>query len=280
MAKKDIRVTCAQIQSKTYDIPANIKKMKDFINKTTDVYPDTDIVVFPEYALTGCENTLEQIQEIAEPLDGDSIKEMAAFGKERGIYLVFGFIELDAVDNKIYNSIVLIDKNGQVLGKYRKMHLVEEEKELVSSGNSNYEVYDTEIGKIGMMICWDSAFVETARLLTLKGADFILVPAAWETPMQKDWDLVMRARAFDNVTYLACCNQVGHDNYLSFFGKSKIIGPTGNIMSNVVENEEAIVSAKFNYEDKIPLRKGYYALLKDRRPETYKDILIDYKGWE
>lgn len=276
MAKQNIRIACAQIHSVTYDVAANIDKMKRFIDKTKEVYPDTDIIVFPEYATTGCENTPKQIGEIAEPQDGPTIKELASYGKEKNVFLLFGFIERDQESDIIYNSIALTDNKGNILEKYRKMHLVEEEKVLVAEGNSDYPVIDTEIGKIGMMICWDSAFVETARILTLKGADYILVPSAWEVPMQKDWDLVMKARAFDNVTYIACCNQVGHDDILTFFGKSMIVGPTGQVMSNVVENEEAIISAKFDYTDKNSLREGYYALLKDRRPETYKDILMEY----
>ena len=277
MRKQNIRVSCAQIHSVTFDIQANLKKMKQYIDKTMEVYPDTDIIVFPEYALTGCENTLEQTREIAEPLNGKSVKELAEYGKDKGIYLLFGFIELEEESGTIFNSIALTDQKGNVLGQYRKMHLVEEERPLVASGDSDYPVFDTDIGKIGMMICWDSAFVETARILSLKGADYILVPAAWETPMQNDWELVMRARAFDNVTYLACCNQVGHEELLEFFGKSMIVGPTGQIMSAVVENEEAIISAKFDYTDKESLRDGYYALLRDRRPETYDDILMSIK---
>lgn len=183
--------------------------------------------------------------------------------------MAFGFIEQDTESDNVYNSAVLINRNGKVLGQYRKMHLVEEEKPFVDPGNSDYPVFDTEIGKIGIIICWDSAFPETARTLALKGADYILIPAAWESPMQKDWDLVQKARAFDNVIFTACCNQVGGEEILDFFGKSKIFGPTGEILSDEIENEEAIVSAKFNMDDKIALREGYYALLRDRRPETY-----------
>lgn len=247
--------------------------MKEMGDQALQKYPDTDLLLFPELATTGCECTPEESRLIAETLEGPSIKEMADYARDHKVFVTFGFVEDDPKTGKVYNSAVLIDNTGKVLGQYRKMHLVEEEKPGVDPGNSDYPVFETEIGTIGIIICWDSAFPETARILALKGADYILIPAAWEKPQQKDWDLVQQARAFDNVIFTACCNQVGAEEILDFFGRSKLIGPTGEILSEVVEDEEAIVSASFNYMDKEPLRAGYYALLKDRRPDTYGTIM-------
>lgn len=272
MNRKQIRITCAQIHSLTNKKRENINKMKQFTDEALRRYPDTDLILFPELALTGCECDREDSINIAEPLTGPSIMEMAQYAREKQVFMVFGFIEQSTDSDDVYNSAVLISRTGEILGQYRKMHLVEEEKPLLSSGNSDYPVFDTEIGKIGIMICWDSAFPETARILSVKGADYLLIPAAWEAPMQKDWDLVQKARAFDNVIFTACCNQVGEEEILNFFGKSKLFGPTGEIISEEVENREAIVSASFNMDDKIPLREGYYALLRDRRPDTYSAL--------
>lgn len=271
--KHNIRITCAQIHSIDEDKAQNIKIMKSYMDKAMADYPDTDLIVFPELALTGCVGTAEKSDEIAESLKGPSITELAAYAKEKKVHLVFGFIEKDEENGNVYNSSVLIDNHGAVLGQYQKMHLVEIEKSLASPGDTDYPVFDTEIGKIGMMICWDSAFPEAARSLALKGADYIVIPAAWESPMQADWDLVQSARAFDNVIFTACCNQAGHHEFVDFFGRSKIIGPTGQVLSDVVDDKEAIVSAAFDFEEKTPLREGYYALLNDRRPDTYTELV-------
>ncbi|MCI7304616.1 MAG: carbon-nitrogen hydrolase family protein [Clostridiales Family XIII bacterium] len=273
MKKETIRITCAQMHSLTNEKRKNLDKMKQLADMALQKYPDTDLILFPELATTGCECTPEDCRSIAETMQGPSIKELSNYARDHSVFLVFGFIEKDPDTDKVYNSAALIDRSGKVLGQYRKMHLVEEEKPGVESGNSDYPVFQTEIGTIGIMICWDSAFPETARILALKGADYILIPAAWEKPQQHDWDLVQQARAFDNVIYTACCNQVGAEEILDFFGRSKLTGPNGQLLSEVVEDQEAIVSASFNYMDKEPLRAGYYALLKDRRPETYGMLL-------
>lgn len=273
MKKKNVRITCVQIHTVTNKKRENMDKMKRFGRQALTQYPDTDLLLYPEYALTGCECGPAETRSMAETLDGSSIKEMAAFAAENKIFIVFGFIELEEKTNKIYNSAVLIDDQGNIRGQYRKMHLVEEEKALVAPGNSDYPVFDTKIGKIGILICWDSAFPETARILALKGADYLLIPSAWEKPQQHDWDLVQEARAFDNVIYTACCNQVGKDFTLDFFGKSQIHGPNGQLLTDVIEDKECIISSRFCYMDKEPLRSGYYSLLKDRRPETYHNLV-------
>lgn len=273
--KQEIRITCIQMHSVTNQKDANLKKMIRLADSALASYPDTDLLLFPELALTGCECNPDETKAIAEPINGSSLTALAAYARQHHVFLVFGFIEEDR--GAVYNSAALIDWNGNILGQYRKMHLVEEEKGLVEKGNSDYPVFSTELGRIGIMICWDSAFPETARILALKGADYILIPSAWEKPKQADWDLVQQARAFDNVIFTACCNQVGAESILDFFGRSRITAPSGQPLTEIIEDDECILSARFDYTKKESLRAGYYALLKDRRPDTYQ-VLLE-KGW-
>ncbi|MGI6257122.1 MAG: carbon-nitrogen hydrolase family protein [Anaerovoracaceae bacterium] len=269
----DVSIACVQMQSELGKKTNNIDKMI----KTIEIImqeKSVDLVVFPELAVTGYECG-EMYESMAEPFpSGESIDKMSEVAKKFGIHIVFGFLEEVLEDSKkrIYNSAALIDDQGKPLGSYRKSHLVEGEETFYLKKGSNYQVYDTKIGKIGIMICWDSAFPEVARILALKGAEIIAVPAAWEEPNGGDWDIVHAARSFDNVVYIAAVNHVGKDRNLRFFGKSKIVGPIGRSIVEAGDGEEVIVGA-VDLDILPDLRNGYYALLKDRNPETYEELI-------
>lgn len=272
-----MRVTCIQMQARVNDKRRNLQKMKELAVKALETYPDTDLIVFPELVLTGYECSALEAESMAETIDGPSIREMADFADEKNVHTIFGFIEKTGICD-LHISAVLIDNKGKVLGSHKKMHMVESETVVFKPGDT-YQVFDTSFGKVGIMICWDAAFPETARILALKGADLIAVPSAWEAPMQDDWDLIQKARAFDNVIYTACVNQVGKDRTLEFFGRSKIHGPLGEILSDVVDNAEAIISASIDLSAKEDLRNNYYPLLRDRRPETYGVLTEPHKSY-
>lgn len=272
------KIACVQIKSELGDKTANLKKMVSKLEKicgdNDDKCSKVDLVVFPELAVTGYECS-ELYAEVAEELPGgDSVKVMAEAAKRFNVYIVYGLVEKAMSEGKpvLYNTVVLIDRSGVVVGKYRKSHLVEGPETESFKKGTEYPVFETEIGKIGMMICWDTAYPEVARILALKGAEIIVVPAAWEAPYDEDWDIVQCARSFDNVVYVAACNHVGTDKDLTFFGKSKIVGPTGR---TIVEagNDEEIITAEVDLDRISELREGFYVLLKDRNPETYGEIL-------
>ena len=267
------KIACVQMQSALGKKKENIEKM---IGKMEEVMSDREVslIIFPELAVTGYECG-ELYQELAETFpEGESIGRLAAEAKKHGVHLIFGFVEKARKDGKevLYNSAAFIDSEGKPLGCYRKSHLVEGEETRFFEKGTEYDVYDTAIGRIGIMICWDTAYPEVARILALKGAEIIAVPAAWEEPKGGDWDIVQSARSFDNVVYVASCNHVGTDRELTFFGKSKIVGPIGRTIAEA-ENQEAVVKATVDLAKLPELREGYYVLLKDRNPETYGEIL-------
>jgi len=268
--KTTVDVACGQIRSVLNDKKANIAKMQDYVRRIKTEYPKTELIVFPELALTGYECDKQEMEQLAEPFEGsESILEMGKCAKEFGTHLIFGFPERGEQD-EIYNSAVLIDDSGTPLGAYQKIQLVEEEKEIFTGGNT-LPVFDTSIGKIAIMICWDAAFPEIARLLALKGADMIAMPAAWEVPNHKDWDLVNKARAFDNVIYILSCNQVGKERTLDFFGRGRIVSPLGDYLTNAVDNEECIIAGTIDLATMKDLREGYYAQFVDCRRDFYVD---------
>ena len=272
-----ITVSCVQMEPKTADVEANLSKMKEFIEKIKEEYPKTNLVIFPELAISGYEASKEEFHSMAETItDGRSIKFMARLAAEYNMHIVYGFPERDLhVKDVLYNSAVMINNKGNVMGSYRKVHPFDNEKTWCRSG-SDFPVFDTEIGRIGIMICWDTAFPETARIYALKGCDLLVVSTNWEKPYESDWDLVTRARAFDNTLHLAAANRVGFDKALGFFGRSKIIDPAGNEIAALNEEKEGIISAEIDLSLTEKERARYYTFFKDRRPELYDEIVSIY----
>ena len=273
MKKDKVAIACCQMQSGLGTKDDNIAKMCSMLDKVTSE-KDVDLVIFPELAITGYECG-DLYEDLAEPFpEGKSIGVFCEQAKKYGVHIVFGFVEKAEKEGKavVYNTAALISDQGEPLGCYRKTHLVDGEETRYFEKGTEYNVFDTSIGKIGIMICWDMAYPEVARILALKGAEIIAVPAAWETePNEGDWEIVNTARSFDNVLDLASCNHVGTDRELTFFGRSQIVGPLGRQLTAAGDSDE-IISAEVDLSVLPELREGYYVLLKDRNPATYGPI--------
>ncbi|MDD3169067.1 MAG: carbon-nitrogen hydrolase family protein [Eubacteriales bacterium] len=279
-----VNVTCVQMEPVLRGFHKNLEKMCVLIELTMCENPQTDLIVFPELITTGYECS-KDFQSLAETVpDGLSMRIIGALAKEYRVHIVYGFAERDGdQEDMLYNSAVFIDDAGQIKGVYRKVHLTAKEKDYFKAGGT-YPVFDSSLGKIGIMICWDAVFPEVARSLALKGADLLIVPANWqktyltsvETKNQKDWDLVMRARAMDNCIYLVSANRIGLDQTIGFFGRSNIIGPTGDVIAERLEEEEGLISAELEYSLPAQLRTEYYTFFEDRRPDTYLELTKNY----
>ena len=265
-----IKVSCIQMKPERYNVKYNLRKMCDFIHKTMEENKNTNLIVFPELITSGyeCHEKFYDLAEVAS--QSHSINKIGELAKKYKTNIIFGFPEKDEQDIKIlYNSVAFINNEGELLGTYRKVHLFDTEKKYFTPG-SDYPIFETEIGKIGVMICWDTAFPEVARTYALKGADLLVVSTNWEKPYSDDWDLVTAARAFDNCIYLAAANRIGDDDTLGFFGHSKIVGPTGKPIVELKEEIEGIISAELDLSIPLELRDKYYTFFKDRKPQTYE----------
>lgn len=279
-----VNVTCVQMEPVLRGFHKNLEKMCVLIEQAVSEKPQTNLIVFPELITTGYECG-KDFQELAETVpDGMSMKIIGALAKEYKVHVVYGFPEKDADhDDLLYNSAALIGDAGEVKGIYRKVHLFSKEKDYFKAG-TNFPVFTTAVGKLGIMICWDAAFPEAARSLALQGAELLVIPTNWEkayltsieTKNQMDWDLVARARAMDNCIHLASANRIGHDQTVSFLGRSNIIGPTGDIVAELLEEEEGLISAELDYSLQARLRTEYYTFYEDRRPDTYSEMVKKY----
>lgn len=273
------------------NVEYNVNKMEEFIRDIMGKEPETDLIVFPELITSGYEGEPEQFQEMAETLpSGYSLDRISALAKEYDVNIIYGLPERDPLyPDVLYNAAVIINNEGTPLGTYRKVHPFADEKRWCRAG-CDFPVFDTNIGKVGIMICWDTAFPEVARCLALNGAELLVVSTNWEDPYEEpwdpadginkhenDWDLMTRARAFDNTLHLVAANRIGGDGgVLTFFGRSKIIDPRGNVIAALDKREEGVISADLDLSLTRMHRETYYCFLKDRRPDAYGEVTRPY----
>jgi predicted amidohydrolase len=253
------------------DFEANMHKMKSCFKEVMKEHPSTNLIVFPELITSGYECTNEEFEMLAETIPGSrSVAEISALCRQYGVNAVYGLPERAA--NILYNSAVFIGSRGQLLHTYRKTHPFDTERNWCKAGN-DLTAFDTDFGKVGVMICYDTAFPEVARVYALQGAELLIIPTNWEKPYSDDWDLVTRARAYDNILHVVSANRIGVDKMLGFFGHSKIVDPLGRIITSLDEEVEGIIFASIDLSLTKKLRKGYYTFFEDRQPRLYTELV-------
>ncbi len=267
-------VVCIQTYPKMNNVEYNLSRMEELFKNALEKHPDTNLVVFPELATSGYQCG-ENFRKLAETADDTSIsiKRLGKLAREYKIHVIFGMPERDA-DNPsvLYNSQIFLDDKGELIGQYHKVHLFDSEKKIFTPGDT-FKVFDTAIGKIGLFVCYDAFFPEAARILAIKGANLLVNSTNWESPYSYDMDMVMSARALENTVYLACCNRIGTDTTLSFFGHSRILNPLGQVISGIEGEKEDFVYASLDYDRIEKMRTEYYTMLTERRPELYTELV-------
>ncbi len=269
--KDKIRLALAQISSKRGDKEANLKKMEETTAKAKA--QSADLVIFPELALTGYV-IRDQIYELAETIPGPSIKRMEELARKTGLHIVFGMPEQsEKTRATLFNTAALIGPEG-FIGKYRKMYLpthsVFEEKRYFRPGYQT-AVYDTALGKIGLCVCYDLFFPEVTRLARLKGAQLIISISASPAVRRSYFEILTTARALENTAFLAYVNLVGVQDGLQFWGGSRLVGPTGDVMAKAKYDEEDFVICDVNYSD-IRAAETFIPTLQDLRPELFDEL--------
>jgi N-carbamoylputrescine amidase len=212
---------------------------------------------------------------LAEKINGPSIIRMQKLAKENEVVLVCPIFEKEG-ENTFYNSAVIIDAGGEILGSYRKVHVPQiplwEEKYYFSPGNLGFPVFKTKYAIIGVQICWDNFFPEGARILSLKGAQIIFSPTAAAFASQKKWETVITSHAISNGVFLFRVNRVGSEEKQDFYGNSFCISPEGELLDEPTGMKEGIVLIDIDLRNIHKIRKEW-PFLKDRRPEFYQEIL-------
>lgn len=271
ITKRKFKVALAQINCKVRDKKANIQKIEEYAAEARR--NNAELVIFPELSLTGY-TIRDELYELAEPIPGPSVAAIEEIAKKHKAFIVFGMPELsEKTQATLYNTAVLVGPKGLV-GKYRKMHLpthsVFEEKRYFRPGY-RAGVFDTELGKIGLIVCYDIFFPEVSRLTRLEGAQLIVCISASPAVRRSFFETLTTARAIENTAFLAYVNLVGTENGLQFWGGSRLIGPDGKVLAIAKYYEEGLVIGEVDYADIVPM-EAFVPTLRDLRPEIFDKL--------
>jgi N-carbamoylputrescine amidase len=225
---------------------------------------------------------------LAEPIPGPSTEALSKLAAARGIVIIGSLFEKRA-PGVYHNTAVVIDRNGALIGIYRKMHIPDDplyyEKFYFTPGDLGFRSFGTGYGRVGTLICWDQWYPEGARLTALAGAQILFYPTAigWH-PGEKEeygerqhssWETIQRAHAIANGVYVAVANRVGHEGDpnggIQFWGQSFIADPSGQIIAKAGIEEEQILMAECDL-GKIDVQRTHWPFLRDRRIDAYQDI--------
>ena len=283
---KEFIAACVQIAIAPNDIKANIEKSVVWLEKAVKEN-DAELIVFPETVTTGFVTNLEvnELWDLLDDAPGRITADIQKAAKAHGVHVVWPTYRRGPERGIIYNSSILIGPDGEIIGIYDKTHPFPLERAMcggwVTVGN-RAEVYETALGSIGMIICYDGDFPELSRILAVKGAEVITRPSALLRSFDI-WHLTNSARAYDNHVYMVATNSVGPDaggGY--YFGHSMIVNPIAWRLAQARGSEE-IIAAKLDPDPLRYVTTGSKSLqmfdhLEDRNLELYRESLVEARS--
>lgn len=264
MCNNLIKLTLAQFSPKLGDKKYNLERITEYMEKANK--QNSDIIIFPELCLSGflIEDFLD---EISESINGPSLQYVKKICSQLKIHTVFTFPQ-KAENGLVYNSAALIDDMGQIIGVYNKVHLFDFERRYISRG-SEFPVFQTKLGKIGIAICYDLEFPETARILRLNGAEIIFSATNNMAPYQDDQAIYVKSRAKENQIPVAICNRIGSELNYNFFGESVVADAFGKTILSY-DDKENIKTVEVDLNPMTDPKLGYIA---NRQPGLYKKLI-------
>ena len=235
---------------------------------------------------------------LAEPIPGPTTEALASIAKERGVVIIASLFE-ERSAGLFHNTAIVIDADGTLLGKYRKMHIFDHahsyEAFYFTPGDLGFKSFDTQHGSLGILLGWDQWFPEAARITALNGADILFTPTAigWD-PAQKEqhgakqhsaWETILRSHAIANGIYVVAINRVGYEplpkiNYapamrtgdgIEFWGQSFVADPMGRMLAKASATDEQVLITEINFQ-KTVIQRTHWPYLRDRRIDAYGDI--------
>ncbi|MBP5423248.1 MAG: carbon-nitrogen hydrolase [Paludibacteraceae bacterium] len=283
-------------QHNTGDIRDNIDRLQKKVRECAE--QGAQLVVLQELhnALYFCQEEDVNQFDLAEPIPGPSTENFGKLAKELGVVIVLSLFEKRAV-GLYHNTAVVIEKDGSIAGKYRKMHIPDDpayyEKFYFTPGDLGFNPIETSVGKLGVLVCWDQWYPEAARLMALAGAEILIYPTAigWEstdTEEEKNrqlnaWIISQRGHAVANGLPVVSVNRVGYEedpsgvtNGISFWGNSFVAGPQGEILLQFSNHDEEVKVVEVSMKRSEDVRR-IWPFLRDRRIDAYGEILKRYR---
>lgn len=258
---RELKIALGQLKVEQGNTTVNMEKI---IKMITDAAENgAHIICLPELAYTGYHLESELLQELAEPSDGPFVQTLCKLAKEKGIYIIAGYAESVEILGRMYNSAAFIDDKGRVIGNMRKVYAWGQEKLKFREGDK-FPVYDTPLGKIGIMICYDAEFPEPSRIMALKGAELVFVPAVWSIPAARRWEVDLSGNALFNLMFMAGSNPVGD----GACGSSQVVGPDGEVKAIASKTEEEMLYCTIDLNDVVRMRSKI-PYLNDFKEDTF-----------
>lgn len=283
-------------QHNTSDLKNNVERLQQKVRECAS--KGAQLVVLQELhnGLYFCQEEDVNQFDLAETIPGPSTESFGVLAKELGVVIVLSLFEKRAV-GLYHNTAVVIEKDGTIAGKYRKMHIPDDpayyEKFYFTPGDLGFNPIQTSVGKLGVLVCWDQWYPEAARLMALAGADLLIYPTAigWESTDSDDekerqknaWVISQRGHAVANGLPVVSVNRVGYEpdpsgvtNGITFWGNSFVAGPQGELLAQFsnTEEEEKVVEVSLERSEDV---RRIWPFLRDRRIDAYGEILRRFR---
>ena len=277
-------------QANSADLKSNISRLTDKIRLLAQ--QGAELIVLQELhnGLYFCQTEDVNTFDLGETIPGPSTEYFGVLAKELNIVLVLSLFEKRTA-GLYHNTAVVIERDGSIAGKYRKMHIPDDpayyEKFYFTPGDLGFEPIQTSVGRLGVLVCWDQWYPEAARLMALRGAEVLIYPTAigWESSDEKTeqtrqsdaWQLVQRGHAVANGLPVITVNRVGHEedpsgqtNGIQFWGRSFVAGPQGELLLELGQSEEmTIVDVDLVRSERV---RRWWPFLRDRRIDAFEGL--------
>lgn len=287
------QVTAAAVQMRCgAGVEENIRRADELVRQA--VAEGAQVILLPELFERPyfCQERRYEYYQYAKPVEeNDAVKHFSAVAAELGVVIPVSFYE--KAGNVLYNSVAVIDSDGRNLGIYRKTHIPDDhyyqEKFYFTPGNTGFKVFKTRFGTIGVGICWDQWFPETARSMAVLGAELLFYPTAigsepiLDCDSMEHWRRCMQGHSAANVVPVIAANRIGEEKVepceenggqrssLKFYGSSFITDETGGLAESLGRDEEGVIMKTFDL-DQLASDRLNWGLFRDRRPSEYKII--------
>lgn len=278
-------------QSNTADRNENVAKLEKNIRSCAAAGAELIVLQELHNGLYFCQTEDPDVFEQAETIPGPSTDSFGKLAAELKVVIVLSLFEKRAA-GLYHNTAVVLEKDGSIAGKYRKMHIPDDpayyEKFYFTPGDLGFEPIDTSVGRLGVLVCWDQWYPEAARLMAMAGAELLIYPTAigWESTDAEDekmrqtnaWMTVQRGHAVANGLHVIACNRTGYEsdpsgvtNGIQFWGNSFVAGPQGEILAQAKNNEAENMILDIDLKRSETVRR-MWPFFRDRRIDYFEDI--------